>query len=319
MKKLLTLAFTFTIFLFIPRTTLAIDYCCTAGSYFSPITNRCEDKNYSSLISLQKICKDTEFIRSFATMNLDKALIDSCGKIDATLKTLSSSAPQCPSNQACNATTQTCADPKDVPKDYKTAKCPPGSSDPNSNISASALAIICQTGDSCINDSVLNQSLLSLATPATSGGVCGKIKSNLASRSSCEAPLTPIVVNNTVVCAQLANNMWEFNAKISPCPNVYVNDKQVNGIQTAIGCVPTDDLTAFLSFVLKWVFGLAGGIVLLMVISTGYTLLTSSGNPEKLQAVKENLVSIFSGLILIGFSLVLLQTIGADILKLPTF
>lgn len=91
------------------------------------------------------------------------------------------------------------------------------------------------------------------------------------------------------------------------------------GVDTAIGCIPTGDFTSFLSFLLRWAFGIAGGIILLMSIATGYALMTSSGDPQKLQGAKENIVAIFSGLILIGFSLVLLQTIGADILKLPTF
>lgn len=97
------------------------------------------------------------------------------------------------------------------------------------------------------------------------------------------------------------------------------NGKPVNGVNSAVGCIPTNDLPTFLSFTLKWVLGIAGGIIFLMFLLTGYTFLTSSGNPEKLQAAKENLVSIFSGLILIFFSLILLQTIGADILQLPTF
>lgn len=91
------------------------------------------------------------------------------------------------------------------------------------------------------------------------------------------------------------------------------------GVETGIGCIPTDNLTDFLKFVLRWTFFASGGIIALMVIATGYTLLTSQGNPEKLQAAKENIVALFSGLILIVFSLVLLQTIGADVLKLPTF
>ncbi len=90
------------------------------------------------------------------------------------------------------------------------------------------------------------------------------------------------------------------------------------GTDTAIGCIP-QDLKPFLAFLLKWALGISGGLILLMLIATGYQLLTSQGNPEKLQAAKENIVSIFSGLILIGFSLMLLQVIGANVLILPTF
>ena len=117
----------------------------------------------------------------------------------------------------------------------------------------------------------------------------------------------------TKLCFQKSESVWKLN--FSPCTGG-------EGISTAIGCIPTngpDGLKGFLEFVLKWAFFASGGIIVLMVIATGYTLLTSQGNPEKLQAAKENLVALFSGLILIAFSLVLLQTIGADILKLPTF
>jgi hypothetical protein len=91
------------------------------------------------------------------------------------------------------------------------------------------------------------------------------------------------------------------------------------GIQTGIGCIPTGNLTDFLKFVLVYAFVASGGIILLLIISTGYTLITSSGNPEKLQGAQENIVALFSGLALIAFSLVLLQTIGADILNLKAF
>jgi len=93
----------------------------------------------------------------------------------------------------------------------------------------------------------------------------------------------------------------------------------LSGIDTAIGCIRTDKLEETVNFILKWVLGISGGVILLLLIITGYNLLTSTGNPEKLQGVKENIVSIFSGLILIGFSLVLLKVIGADVLKLPGF
>ena len=117
------------------------------------------------------------------------------------------------------------------------------------------------------------------------------------------------------LCEKIAASSWSLKAK---CNN------DTDGIQTAIGCVPISagNLTkddGFLSFLLKFAFGISGAVILFMIIFTGYTLLTSGGNPEKLQLAKENIVSIFSGLILIAFSLILLQTIGADILQLPTF
>ena len=142
---------------------------------------------------------------------------------------------------------------------------------------------------------------------------CVKQKGVFSEKNYCGSNVTYQYNSSKKICGQVATSSWELQNKC---------DNGTLGIQTAIGCVPTGDLTGpngFLSFVLKWVFGISGGIILIMIIVTGYNILTSSGNPEKLQAAKENVVSIFSGLILIAFSLVLLQAIGAGILGLPTF
>lgn len=92
-----------------------------------------------------------------------------------------------------------------------------------------------------------------------------------------------------------------------------------SGVDTAIGCIPIADPVALVSYLLKYAMGIAGGVIVLMIIITGYQFMFSGGDPEKLQAAKENVVAIFSGVIMIVFSLVLLRTIGANILLLPTF
>lgn len=111
-------------------------------------------------------------------------------------------------------------------------------------------------------------------------------------------------------CEQFKATAWSLNL-------TFCNGTE--GVDTAIGCVPTGNLQLTVGFVLKFALGASAGIIVLMLIATGYNLLTSQGNPEKLAAAKENVVSIFSGLILIIFSLVLLQTVGSSVLGLPTF
>lgn len=120
--------------------------------------------------------------------------------------------------------------------------------------------------------------------------------------------------NQTGKCEQGFATTWDLQATCTEG-----DSKGKTGIQSAIGCIPTESLPETLGFVLKFALGAAGGVIILMLIVTGYGILTSQGNPEKLAAAKENVVSIFSGLILIVFSLVLLQTIGANILGLPSF
>ncbi|MDO8621002.1 MAG: hypothetical protein Q7R31_01860 [Candidatus Levybacteria bacterium] len=73
----------------------------------------------------------------------------------------------------------------------------------------------------------------------------------------------------------------------------------------------------------KSVFGiilsLSGGIALILIIISGYQLIFSQGNPEQVKAAQEQLTSAVVGLLFIIFSLVILQIIGADILKIPGF
>jgi hypothetical protein len=90
-----------------------------------------------------------------------------------------------------------------------------------------------------------------------------------------------------------------------------------NGINTAIGCVPITSLSGsggFMSFVLGWGTGVAGGVAFLLMLFAGFQIMTSSGNPQKLQAGKELLGAAISGLLLLIFSAFILRLVGVDIL-----
>lgn len=65
--------------------------------------------------------------------------------------------------------------------------------------------------------------------------------------------------------------------------------------------------------------GLAGGIALILMVYGGIMVITSGGNPQKLQAGKELITSAVMGLILILFGTYLLKLIGVDILQIPGF
>lgn len=87
---------------------------------------------------------------------------------------------------------------------------------------------------------------------------------------------------------------------------------------TALGCVPVDP-QGFVSWLLGAVIGVAGGIVFLLILYGGFQILTSTGDPEKLNSGKEIIVSAIAGLLMIVFSVLLLKIIGVDILKIPGF
>lgn len=90
------------------------------------------------------------------------------------------------------------------------------------------------------------------------------------------------------------------------------------GVQTALGCLPTAP-AALIGRIFGIVLGLAGGIALLLIIYSGYRMIATTGNPEALQGARETLTSAIVGLLFIIFSFVILEIIGVDILRIPTF
>ena len=88
-------------------------------------------------------------------------------------------------------------------------------------------------------------------------------------------------------------------------------------IDTAIGCIPINDQNSLAGFFLRWAIGIGGGVAFILIIVAGFQMTTSSGDPKKLQASKELLTSAIGGLLLLIFSVVLLQLIGVEILQIP--
>lgn len=92
-----------------------------------------------------------------------------------------------------------------------------------------------------------------------------------------------------------------------------------NAINTAIGCIPINDTNSFIGFILGWGVGIGGGIAFLLIIYASFMITTSSGNPERLKAGQELLTSAIAGLIMLIFSIFILQLIGVTVLKIPGF
>ncbi len=90
-----------------------------------------------------------------------------------------------------------------------------------------------------------------------------------------------------------------------------------NGISTAIGCIPVlapDDGASMVNFLIRWAIGIGGGIAFLLILYGGFMVMTSAGNPERLKAGQELLGSAISGVVLLIFSVFLLNLIGVKIL-----
>lgn len=88
---------------------------------------------------------------------------------------------------------------------------------------------------------------------------------------------------------------------------------------TALGCITTSEPQEFVAWILKSAIGIAGGIAVLLIIFGGFLIILSSGDPQRLQTGKEILTSAIIGLLVIIFSMFLLQIIGVEILQIPGF
>ena len=87
------------------------------------------------------------------------------------------------------------------------------------------------------------------------------------------------------------------------------------GLGIKINANPQDFPKALFGVILS----ISGAIALLLIMISGYRLMTSAGNPEKVKGAREQLTSALIGLLFILFSLVILQIIGVDILRIPGF
>lgn len=93
-------------------------------------------------------------------------------------------------------------------------------------------------------------------------------------------------------------------------------DGKCLAVDTAVGGIDTDP-ASFIKKLFAILLSLSGGVALILIIISGYRLMTSSGNPEKVQAAQETLTSAIVGLLFVLFSLVILEVIGVDLLRIP--
>jgi len=124
------------------------------------------------------------------------------------------------------------------------------------------------------------------------------------------------------ICCTLGANPPSSGAEIfckDNDPNQRTSDPKSGKIATAIGCIKVDSTKEFVTFLLRWATGIAGGIAFILIFVSGIMILTSSGNPQKIQAGKELMTAAISGLLFLIFGAFILKFIGVDILKIPGF
>lgn len=135
----------------------------------------------------------------------------------------------------------------------------------------------------------------------------------LLGKPCCPPPDPPCRVTN-VVC----DRNGYCNA-ITPIPEGECSANGTTGINTALGCIPTNDMNSFVAWLLGKLVAISGGIAFLLIAFGVFQITTSAGDPKKVQAGSELITSALSGLLFIILSLFLLKLIGVDILHLPGF
>lgn len=96
-----------------------------------------------------------------------------------------------------------------------------------------------------------------------------------------------------------------------PCPSGNCR----TGLGIDIPTKPDKFVTAFFAILLS----LSGGVALMIIMISGYRMMASKGNPEKIEGARETLISAITGLLFTIFSMVALQVIGYNILRIPGF
>lgn len=85
---------------------------------------------------------------------------------------------------------------------------------------------------------------------------------------------------------------------------------------SALGPIPTE-ATAFVGKFFAILLSISGGIILAMLIYSGYQIIMSQGNPDKIKEARERITSTIVGILFLVLSVIILQVIGVDILHLP--
>jgi len=121
--------------------------------------------------------------------------------------------------------------------------------------------------------------------------------------------------NLLVLGAFLLNFLFVFKNSVLAA-DVLCNGDQ--GVTTALGCIPIGSGN-FTTWLLGWLFGIAGGIAFLLMVYGFILVATSGGDEKKVAGAKETITSAIVGLLVCIFSVFILRLVAVNILNIPGF
>lgn len=115
---------------------------------------------------------------------------------------------------------------------------------------------------------------------------------------------------NLLIFFSILNLVFPSFVFAGPC------DEGSGKVCTGLGVIDTNP-SALVNTILTIAIGVAGGIAFLLIVYGGFRMAFSSGDPKAVQEARDIITSAIVGLLLIIFSVFLLNLIGVDILGLP--
>lgn len=107
-----------------------------------------------------------------------------------------------------------------------------------------------------------------------------------------------------------------------PCidkPDAEGNLTNCSGIMSGLGIVLSTEPQQFIVTMFTFFLSISGMILLGLLIYSGYQMMVSQGDPEKIKVARERVTSAIIGFLFLVSSIVLLEVIGVNILRLPGF
>ncbi len=92
-----------------------------------------------------------------------------------------------------------------------------------------------------------------------------------------------------------------------------------NKVTTGLNIDISTSVGGFTGSLFQLLLSIAGGIAIILIIFSGYNMMMSQGNPEKVKGAQETLTAAIVGLLFMIFSTTILQITGFNILHIPQF
>lgn len=109
-------------------------------------------------------------------------------------------------------------------------------------------------------------------------------------------------------------NLTEGTTAYQNCKTCFDN----KGIWTAIGCISQDPRN-LVAKLINFGIGISGGVALIIILASAFSLTISQGDVKKTTDAKEWLTAAVIGLIFIILSVSILEFIGSTVLRIPGF